>query len=310
MTVRHVLINGWFVSQMGTGSGQYLFHMLEALPAASPGTRWTLLTPAPVPAPNWQGVAVVPHSTPPLPGSLRKVWWEQVTMPRAARHLGVDVLWTPYWAAPFFCAVPHVVTIHDLIPLLLADYRGGLRQRAYTALVAASAKRATRVLTVSHASARDVVEHLGIPSAKVVPVWHGPNIPPHGTSADRIDVRAKYGLPERYFLYLGGFDPRKNLESTLSAYARFLQRGGDPTIRLVIAGRLPERFSPFAPDPVRIAQTLGITGQVDWIGWVDESDKAALYAGAVAFLFPSLYEGFGMPVLEAMQAGSPVVTSR
>lgn len=309
MTVRHVLINGWFAEETGTGSGQYLQHMLDALPAVSPATRWTVATPRPVASARWRDVETVTLATPPLPGALRKVWWEQVSVPRAASRLAADVLWTPYWSSPILCTVPTVVTIHDLIPLLLDEYRGGLRQRAYTALVGKSARRATRIITVSEASARDVVAHLGIPEERVTPIWHGPNLARSEGAPKTGDVRAKYNLPERYFFYMGGFDVRKNLASTLAAYARYLALGGDPDIRLVVGGRLPEHDSTFAPDPARMAQDMGIAAQVDLIGWVEEVDKAAIYEGATAFVFPSLYEGFGMPVLEAMQAGAPVITS-
>ncbi|NJN80861.1 MAG: glycosyltransferase family 4 protein [Caldilineaceae bacterium] len=85
--------------------------------------------------------------------------------------------------------------------------------------------------------------------------------------------------------------------------------GGDPAVRLVIAGRLPETDSAFAPDPPKIAAELRLTDQVQFCGWIDEADKPAFYALATAFLFPSLYEGFGMMVLEAMAAGTPVITS-
>jgi glycosyltransferase involved in cell wall biosynthesis len=116
-------------------------------------------------------------------------------------------------------------------------------------------------------------------------------------------------LPDRFFLYLGGFDVRKNVTGTLHAYRRYLDRGGDPSVRLVIAGKLPVQDSAFTPDPQKIAAELNLLSQVQFCGWIDEDDKPALYALAMAYLFPGLYEGFGMMVIEAMQAGTPVISS-
>jgi len=118
-------------------------------------------------------------------------------------------------------------------------------------------------------------------------------------------VRLKWALPPRYLLYLGGFDLRKNVPRLLQAFARL----DDPQVKLVVAGRLPEADTPFTPDPRRIVARLGITDRVHFTGWVDEELKPALYAGAEAFLFPSLYEGFGLPPLEALSCGTPVIVS-
>ena len=315
----HIAVNGWFLGQETTGSGQYLHHLLDRLPDQKPGVRLTVLLPATTDITAWQArwprLALQPVKLPPLPANWQKLWWEQVAVPAAARRLRPDALWVPYWAAPLWQPCPVAVTVHDLIPLLLPAYRGGFLQRRYTALVAASARRAAAVLTVSRASARDIVDHLRISPERVHVVYHGPNTTP-GTDVDAppraqelAAVRAQYSLPERYFLYLGGFDVRKNVEAVLSAYQRYLGKGGDPQIRLVIAGKLPAHDSAFAPDPRAIAVRLGLQDRVHFCGWVDETDKAALYALATAYVFPSLSEGFGMMVLEAMAAGTPVITS-
>lgn len=306
-----IAVNGWFSGKDTAGSGQYLHHLLRALPAADPSVQWSLLVPEGFPAPEFDGVSVVRRALPPLPRQMQKLWWEQVTVPRAAKELKADALWVPYWASPLRQTVPTVVTVHDLIPLRLPLYRGGILNRAYTRLVAASARRATSVITVSHASKRDIVAHLGIPPERVHVVWHGANqeeatIP---SAEDKARVSAKYGVEGRYFLYLGGFDSRKNVTGILEGYARYLALGGDVNVRLVIAGKLTNTDTPFAPDPRARAKSLGIERQVDFIGFVDEADKGALYAGSTAFLFPSLYEGFGMMVLEAQQFGTPVITS-
>lgn len=316
----HIAVNGWMAGRLASGSGQYLAHLLDWMPHVAPSVRVTLLLPRhramgemtpDASRRRWPHVEVAPVRLPSLPENLAKLWWEQVTAPRAARRAGAGIYLAPYWAAPFWQPMPIVVTIHDLIPLLLPEYRGGLAQRVYTRLVTWTARRATAILTVSEAAARDIVAHLQVPPTRVHAVHHGPNqegvAPPD--AAERARVKARYNLPDRYFLYLGGFDARKNLRGVIEGYARYRARGGDPQVKLVLAGALPAQDTSFFPDPRRLAREAGCAADVICCGWVDEADKPALYALATAFIFPSLYEGFGMMVLEAMQAGTAVVTS-
>ncbi len=307
----HIAINGWFVGQATAGSGQYIHHLLTHLPRLPAAVQFTLLVPPPVAAAarGYTGITVMEIAPPALPGPLRKVWWEQISVPRAARAISADLLWVPYWAAPAWQPCPVAVTVHDVIPALLPAYRGGIHHRLYTALASATARRAAAILTVSHASARDIAQHLGIDAAHIHVVYHGPNALTAPGQTDLNDVRTRYRLPDRYFLYLGGFDARKNVDSVLAAYARYLALGGDPAVKLVLAGQLPTHDSTFAPDPRRQAAAHGVAHAVHCCGRVEERDKAAIYAQATAFVFPSLYEGFGMMILEAMAAGTPVITS-
>lgn len=315
----HILINGWFWGQSTAGSGQYLHRLVEHLARIETGTRFTLLTPEQrdwgLATGDWDAQSPIPNlqsPIPSLPRQLAKLYWEQIAIPVAAKRLGADLLFVPYWAAPFWQPVPTVVTVHDLIPLLLPVYRGDLLNRLYTGLVSLTARRAAAIITVSHAGARDVTTHLSIPSTRIFPVHHGPNMAkaePYDRPTPDV-IRAKYGLPLRYFLYLGGFDARKNVEGILAGYRRYLDKGGDPAVKLVLAGKVPERDTDFFPNPRRMAATLNLGEQVHYAGWVDEADKPALYAGATAYLFPSQYEGFGMMLLEAMATGCPVITSR
>lgn len=304
--------------RLTAGSGQYLDHLLAWLPRLAPSVRVTLLLPAGFGEATaqqcrtrWPQVEIATVSLPRFPENVAKVWWEQVAAPAAAGRLRAHVYWVPYWAAPLRSPVPSVVTIHDLIPLLLPAYRGGLLQRGYTRLVCWTARRAASIIAVSEAAKRDIVAHLHVPPERVHVVYHGPNQEGNVAvaPADLERVRAHYQLPEHFFLYLGGFDVRKNMGRLLHGYARYLQLGGDPKIKLVLAGALPAQDSAFFPDPRRLAAEAGCSEQVHFCGWVDEADKPALYALATAFVFPSEYEGFGMMVLEAMQAGAPVVTS-
>ncbi|MEZ4709678.1 MAG: glycosyltransferase family 1 protein [Caldilineaceae bacterium] len=318
-----IAINGWFWNELGAGSGQYLHHLLAWMPGQAAQTQFDVYIPqrqgddASIPAflksrnADAANLQVIPTPLVKLPRNLAKLWWEQVQMPLAARRSRANLLWIPYWAAPLWQPCPTAVTVHDLIHLLLPAYHGGRLQQIYTALVSHTARRADAILTVSHAGARDIVQHLKAPSEKVHVVYNGMSaVEEQVRDVDYLRrVRAHYKLPAQYFLYLGGFDVRKNVQTTLAAYARYLAQGGDPQIKMVIAGQLPAQDSAFAPDPRRMAAELGLGEQVVFCGWVDEADKPAIYAQALAYFFPSLYEGFGLMVLEAMAAGAPVVAS-
>ncbi len=304
-----VLVNGWFWEQPHTGSGQYTRRLVEHMVAPEPGLDVTLAGPGR--GFGFQAFRLQDAERPkPAASNLTKLLFEQVTFPRACRHLRADVAHVPYWAPPLVPSVPTVVTIHDIIPMVLREYRGGPLVRAYTALVATAAQSAALILTDSEASRQDILARLRLPPERVRVVYLAADdrFRP-GPAAGDGAVRARYGLPPRYVLYLGGFDVRKNVRAALAAYGWAGQVLGEEC-PLVVAGRLPERDTPFTPDPRRLARELELApGWVRFIGPTAEEDKPALYRGAVALLYPSRYEGFGLPPLEAMACGVPVVGS-
>ncbi len=302
--------NAWFLGQQGSGSGQYAQNLLHALTQLEPRVDCQLFA-------RTGHLASTPWNVQGLPtpfaclGNLDKLWFEQVAFPQACRRTRVDLCHVPYFASPLFPSVPTVVTIHDLIPLLLPAYRSSMRVRAYTRLVTAAAGRATQIITDSMASKRDIVQHLGVHEERVHAIYLAadPACRPVRDGAALSAMRAKYDLPEAYLLYLGGFDPRKNVPMLLRAYREALQAMGHQVPVLVIAGRLPAVDTPFCVDPKQIARELGIEQHVRFIGWVAEEDKPALYSAAQFFVFLSLYEGFGLEPLEAMSCGTPVLAS-
>ena len=306
-----ILINGWFWGQATTGSGQYLASLAAELARLESGHEFWLVRPATAPPgpglpPRWRETRL---ATPVdrFGENLAKLWFEQLAFPRACRRLDADVAFVPYWGSAWWTPRPVVVTAHDLIPLLLPQYRGGLPQRAYTALVARTARRAAAVLTDSRASRDDIIRHLRIPPERVHSVYLA-SAAGCAVEIDEGDVRARLGIPAGPFLlYLGGFDARKNVPRTIEAYGRMVARltaeGREPPA-LVIAGGLPAADTPFAPDPRRVAREQGVVERVRFTGRVDERDKVALHRMASASLFLSEYEGFGLPVLEAMAFAS------
>ncbi|MEW5721355.1 MAG: glycosyltransferase family 1 protein, partial [Chloroflexota bacterium] len=242
--------------------------------------------------------------------NLAKVWYEQIGFGNACRRERAALAHVPYFGSPLFPSPRTVVTIHDLIPMIVPAYRGSALVRAYTALAALSARRADAIIADSECSKRDIVRRLKIDAARVRVVYlaAAARYRPLDDATQIDAVRRKYALPEKYLLYLGGYDQRKNVRVIVEAFARLPEfyRVG---YRLALAGvNLGRMDSEFFPDPRRLARAAHLPDDaLCCVGWVEEEDKPALYAGAVVFLYPSLYEGFGLQPLEAMACGTPVL---
>jgi alpha-1,3-rhamnosyl/mannosyltransferase len=207
---------------------------------------------------------------------------------------------------PMRCAV----TVHDAILFVMQrvyERRKRLRYRIARALERAVARRAALVLTDSAASGDDIVRWLGVDRSRVrvAPLGVDRRFAPR-PAAEVDAVRARLGLRRPYLLYLGGIDERKNVPRLLEAYAGLrAQRASTPD--LVLAGPI-EREAGFAELVARVS-ALGLDDAVRRVGYVDDAGLPALLSGAECFVFPSLYEGFGLPPLEAMACGTPVVAT-
>ncbi len=295
-----------------TGSGQYLLHLLHALAAVDSQNEYVLLGPQPL---SFRGTPL-PYQVKSVPGlaarreNIEKVVWEQVTSPAAARKAGVDIFHIPYFAPPLLPRTPTVITIHDAIPLRLPLYRAGARVEAYMRLVARAAHHATLIITVSNHAKQDIVDTLKIPAERIRVIYEaaGEEYQPVTDPETLAKVRAHYGLGERYILYLGGLDARKNVPQLVRAFAHLYSQLGEASLQLLIAGNPDKQNGPLFPDPRPVAADLGMTGRILY-RFIEEVDKPAIYSGASVFVFPSLYEGFGLTPLEAMSCGTPVICS-
>jgi glycosyltransferase involved in cell wall biosynthesis len=209
-----------------------------------------------------------------------------------------DVTFVPAHTLPAAFPGRAVVTVHDLGYRYFPQAHPA-RQRLYLDLTTRfSAARATIVLVDSQATATDLTCFYGTTPTKICVIYPGVELPPIGNLAS---VRAKYGLPESYWLFIGTLQPRKNIARLVEAFRRWQSAHPGDSTGLVLAGSKGWLY-----DPAWTADTPGVT----ITGYIDEADKGALYAGARALVFPSLYEGFGFPVTEAMHAGTPVIASR
>jgi glycosyltransferase involved in cell wall biosynthesis len=204
--------------------------------------------------------------------------------------------------------MPYVITVHDLIryfdmrqpaPLI---HRPNSRDRVLLSLDYRGIRRATAVIAVSQTTKRDIVRHLRIPPERIFVVYEGVD---HAVfrPTDRRLVEGPY------VLFVGSEQPRKNLAALLHAF-RMVREGGDfPELRLVKVGRPGGREAAFREETLRLIRELNLQSCVDLVGHVPDEDLPAYYAGALCVVLPSLYEGFGLPVLEAMACGCPVIVS-
>jgi glycosyltransferase involved in cell wall biosynthesis len=228
--------------------------------------------------------------------------WTHVGLAREVRRDPPGVLFVPAHVIPWRCAAPSVVTAHDLGYLHYPQAHPLLERLYLDWSTRHSARTARGVIADSQATRDDLIEHYSVAVGKIRVCYPGvdESLAPFRDPARLDAIRRKYGLPEGYILFVGTLRARKNLIRLVEAYARL-----DSPPALALAGQPGWGYDQLA---ARIGE-LGLAGRVIFPGYVDDDDLAALYSGARAFVFPSLYEGFGFPVLEAMRCETPVVCS-
>lgn len=308
-----IAISGMFWTEPHVGSGQYLHNLVEQFAAQPRGHRFVLVipryrNPQKPSLPHFQTV-VMPTPFDGRNENLAKVWFEQIALGQVCRKLHADLVHVPYFGSPRYPWVPTVVTVHDLIPLLLPGNRGSRAVQTYMRLAVNSARQASTIIADSQHTKDDIVRHVGIPGERIV-VTHlaaAPALKPQPPEVIEATLE-RYRITDPYVLYIGGFQAHKNVPMAIRAFARARQ-SLDRRVILAIAGRLPTTHSPLFPDIHKVILEENIAADVALLGPVSETEKAALMSGCQAFVFPSRYEGFGLPPLEAMQCGAPVLAS-
>lgn len=309
-------INAFCFKIPSTGMGQYLLHLANTMLEIDRQNEYILLGLDPnIPAGFHYPSLYSRHAVPSWAKgnqNIEKVIWEQWTCPAAASKAKVDIYHSAYFAPPVLPRTPTIVTIADIIHFRLPQYLEGTMKKAYMRLIVQAACMATMILTLSNHAKWDIVDLMGIPPERVRVIYlaAGEEYRPIVDTSAQMDVRARYGLGERYIFYLGGLDCRKNVLQLVRAFAHLCRRLADPTLQLFIAGDPDRQVGPKSmfPDPRPVAAELGVTERIVY-RFVEEKDKPALYSGAEVFVFPSIYEGFGLTPLEAMACGAPVICS-
>lgn len=285
-----------------TGIGRYIQNLAANLPVVSPMDTFTvLLGEKTVPLPDIKNLKTINAS--------RNIpvysTGEQAFLPFEMKRIGADILHYPSFNMPLVNFKPSVVTIHDLIyylnPSACPSRAAYLYARVMFKLVVRAAKK---IITVSEYSKKDVVAHLGVDPAKVIAIPNGVGemFKPVLDAKRRTEVRDKYGIKGEYLFYVGSHQPRKNLVRLIEAFSR-LKSAGD--CGLVLTGKVEERRA----EVYSSVERFGVKGRVQFIGEAAEDDLPVLYSMARVFVFPSLFEGFGFPPLEAFACGCPVVSS-
>jgi len=286
-----------FLGNLRAGTWQYTSHLLRGMAdiAEVSAVGREQHTPSGIAAPvrDYPGGGV----------RLAKLIWPNFVLPQRAGADGYDLIHctTPY--GTFMpCRYKNVITICDVTPLLFPGTHGRMNVWHHRFALPAILQRADRIITISDCSKRDIVRVFGIAEEKVSVTLLAADerytAAPGGSPGEALDK-----LPRPYILNVGTLEPRKNLDGLLRAFAR-AKRGGLPHT-LVITGARGWGESRLAP----LVEQLGILDSVVFTGFIEDEDLPHLYRGADFFVYPSLYEGFGLPVLEAMACGTPVITS-
>jgi glycosyltransferase involved in cell wall biosynthesis len=280
------------------GIGRYVANLARALiPQLAPDEQLAIFfDPAyPLDLPSGDAVHGLPVAISPF--SLRQQW----VIPRLLHRHKAGVYHSAYYLMPYITGIPTLLTLYDLIPIYFPEHstlKARLLFRGATALALRTTKH---TIAISEATRRDFLARFPLQSERIttIPLAADPAFAPQPPGVIAA-LRAHYGLPEKFLLYLGSNKPHKNLVRLIEAWAAI--QAEVPEVTLVIAGA----WLPQHPEPRQRAQALGIDDRVCWLGPLPGADLPALYTAAEAFVFPSLYEGFGLPVIEALACGTPV----
>jgi glycosyltransferase involved in cell wall biosynthesis len=300
----HVAIDAHLLSgQAGyrsAGVHQYIYHLLRHLGQADDRLRYTVLLGEGVLLPDFALTSLQSRWS--TSRAAVRVAWEQLVQPWVLHRIGADLVHGPVFVGPLLAHCPVIVTIHDLSFIRFPDLFRPVNRLYLTVLTRLSARCARRLIAVSAHAAAESTRLLGVPRERVDVVYHGVDPVFRPLPADEIAAfRRRRGLPERFVLFVGTLEPRKNLVRLVEAFARIR----DSRVGLVLAGGKGWLYD----DLFARVEALGLDEEIVFPGYVMNDELPLWYNAATVFGYPSVYEGFGLPVLEAQACGTPVLTS-
>lgn len=298
--MKTIILDGHMIGARETGNETYIVQLSAALDKMG-GYDYRLYTSHADALPPGidAGGSLTVEPLPDLPSLIRIPFY----YPRLARSTDASLLHMTYVAPPV-SRCPVVLTVHDVSYRIFPEFFSPRVRFILGLLVGPSVRHAARVVTISECTRRDIVRFYRVPASRVLvtPLAAGPQFTPQPWE-EVARVRKIFDIPKRYILAVGNVQPRKNLVRLVRAFGEIAYE--TPDLQLVIAGRSMWQGSEVRAEVDR----LGLELRVRFIGYVANGDLPALYTGATIFCYPSLYEGFGLPPLEAMACGTPVVAS-
>lgn len=285
-----------------TGIGRYILNFLRFAVKNNPEWEFILFgnqnTQIHLNASNLKKIFIQEYST---------FWWDQIQLPRYLKRERVDIFLTPYLKVPIFLACKLIVIINDLIPLLFPEYqklKSFPRRIYFKNLGRQAARRADKIVTISHHSKKDILEVFQIPEEKIRVIYLSVEDKYQPVAANLEKVACKYGIRKKFIFYFGNFNPHKNVKTLIQTYYSLPDEVKSEYL-LVLGGRRDR----YCMELERMVRHLKIVEKVVFTGFIAEEDLPSIYSAASLFAFPSFYEGFGLPPLEAMACGTPLITS-
>jgi glycosyltransferase involved in cell wall biosynthesis len=285
------------------GIGRYVSNLARAMVDELAGDEQLIVLRDPTQPSRWELPAARPGKVTVIEAPVSPFGFDQqVAIPRMLLANRVGVYHSPYYLMPYFPGLPTVVTLYDLIPQFFPRVVSARARWLFQLTTRLALRAADQVITISEASRKDLLTAYWLDPARVtaIPLAPDPAMRPQ-TAGEQRRVREKFELPERFMLYLGINKPHKNLVRLVEAWKMV-----ETDAPLVIAGAWDNRY----PQIKERVATLKLGERVRFLGPVSNADQPGLYAAATVFVFPSLYEGFGLPVIEAMACGTAVACAK
>lgn len=289
--MRKILLNGLQLSDYNTGVQYYTKNLYDGLESTNlKGVNIRLL--------RSQDLGPVVNYN----NRVKRIFVENFSLLKLLRKNNFDLYHSPNYILPFFCNFPSVLTIHDLITLDYPDFCQTESVVYFRLSLSRSVKQASKIIAVSQTVKNDILRHFDIPEDKIKVIYHGLN-PIFKKSIDE-SILKKHLLPGKYILFVGNIEPKKNLNRLIRAFDQ-LKKNTEMPHKLVIVGKKGWKYKSI----FKTISELKIAKEIVFCGYVPEGDLPVIYSMADLFVFPSLYEGFGFPPLEAMACGVPVLAS-
>lgn len=294
-----LVINGDFLAKPKTGMGQYLLQILEH-------QQWGYEIEILIPGYLQSSVKHIPQFIQKyiqyIPtwynrnDLIAQVFWEKYVFPKAVLKQEADIVWSPHPSLSYIVEIPHIMTVHDVIYWRLPEYIPNWKMRIYVQLLQQSIKRVHQVITISTFSAKEIADIFGL-KAQSIPIIY--------PASPRIKNKSDRDIKEKYIFYEGGLDIRKNVPRLIEAFNIMATKY--PDLYLYISGNYFN--TPLIPNIPQIIESYDLQDRVKLLGYISDEDMTRYIQGAEMLVYPSLYEGFGIPIVEGLSLGTPVITS-